>query len=102
MMVRWNGGELPTVNDWADVPSFANEDEEAEFWATHSLGGAALESLGTFNDEALPPPRPRRRRFWHQISRQNALNEQKLVASEKPVVQSRYARLGRTYRSDAA
>ena len=54
-----NRDELPTVDAWEDVPNFTNEDEEAEFWATHGLGGAALESLGTFEDGALPPPRPR-------------------------------------------
>jgi len=67
-MARGDDDELQTVNDWADVPAFANEDEEAEFWATHGLGGAALESLGTFDDDALPPPRPRRRRVENLTS----------------------------------
>jgi len=60
--------ELPTVDDWEDVPAFANEDEEDAFWATHGLGGAALESLGTLHDDALPPPRPRRRRVVTAVS----------------------------------
>jgi hypothetical protein len=67
-MGRGGRDDLPTVNEWGDVPKFANEDEEAEFWATHGLGGAALESLGTFDDDALPPPRPRRRRVSNLTS----------------------------------
>ena len=61
-MARGESDDLPTVDDWADVPEFANEREEAEFWGTLGLGGAALESLGTLDDDALPPPRPRSRR----------------------------------------
>src|SRR4051794_7939783 len=38
--------DLIPVESLDDIPPFANEDEEAEFWATHGLGGAALESLG--------------------------------------------------------
>jgi len=57
-MARDDADGLPTIDDWADVPAFANEDEETDFWATHGLGGSALESLGTFDDAALPPPRP--------------------------------------------
>lgn len=49
------------VNDWSEVPRFANEDEEAAYWGTHSLGGRALESLGTLDDDELPPPRQRTR-----------------------------------------
>ena len=29
-----------------EVPGFATEEEEAEFWATHALGGEALENVG--------------------------------------------------------
>ena len=37
------------VNSPAEIPQFANEDEEAEFWATHSLGPGML-------DNAKPDP----------------------------------------------
>jgi hypothetical protein len=68
MMDHVSTDELPTVDDWEDVPAFASEDEEAEFWATHGLGGRALESLGTLDDDELPPPRPRRRRIAAYVS----------------------------------
>lgn len=67
-MARGSMSELPTVDDWSDVPAFANDAEEAEFWATHGLGGAALESLGTLDDDALPAPRPKRPRFWRHLA----------------------------------
>jgi hypothetical protein len=101
-MARGDDDELQTVNDWANVPSFANEDEEAEFWATHGLGGAALESLGTFDDDALPTPRQRRHRFWHRIAPLSAANGATSTPTEKPVVEDQYARLGRLYRENAA
>jgi hypothetical protein len=98
-MARDGIDENPTIDNWEDVPAFATEDEEAEFWATHGLGGAALESLGTFDDDALPPPRPRRRRFWRRIPVPLAATDNSI---EKPVVDDTYARTGRVYRNYAA
>jgi hypothetical protein len=49
------------VNDWSEVPDFANENEEAEFWATHSLSDRLLEQAEPIEDGILPPPRPRTR-----------------------------------------
>lgn len=98
-MARGGRNELRTVNDWADVPEFANEHEEAEFWATHGLGGAALESLGTFHDDALPPPRPRRRTFWRRIP---VPREATTSSAKEPIVDEQYARLGRVHRGYAA
>jgi hypothetical protein len=51
--------ELTEINSWDDVPVFASEAEEAEFWATHGLGEALLEKGLTEDDLGLPPPRPR-------------------------------------------
>ena len=53
--------ELTEINSWDDVPMFANEAEEAEFWATHGLGDALLAKGLTEDDLGLPPPRPRTR-----------------------------------------
>jgi hypothetical protein len=43
-----------------DIPSFKDEAEEAEFWATHDLAGALLEEMQPVplnGDEELPPAR---------------------------------------------
>jgi predicted DNA binding CopG/RHH family protein len=38
-----NGKSGTIVNDWAEVPHFATEDEEREFWETHELGPGVLQ-----------------------------------------------------------
>jgi uncharacterized protein (DUF4415 family) len=53
--------DLIPVNSWDEVPDFANEDEEHEFWSTHSLGQAILDQMGPIEDGILPPPRQRTR-----------------------------------------
>src|SRR6266496_968095 len=43
-----------------DIPVFKNEDEEAEFWATHAIAGALLEEMQPVpldGDDELPPAR---------------------------------------------
>lgn len=42
------------IQSWDEVPSFASEAEEAEFWATHSLGEGVLSTLGPLQDGVLP------------------------------------------------
>lgn len=98
-MERDRTDELPTVDDWGDVPAFASEREEAEFWATHGLGGRALESLGTLDDAELPRPRQRKRRFWQRITEPP---EMIINRTKKPVVVHQYVSLGRAYREYAA
>ena len=44
-----------------DIPAFASEAEEAQFWDTHTFSDALLETFGTIEDGVLPPPRPRTR-----------------------------------------
>lgn len=52
--------ELQTVESLDDIPNFANEAEEAEFWATHGLGDELLDQMRPIgDDEDLPPARPR-------------------------------------------
>ncbi len=52
--------DLIPVESVADIPRFANEDEEAEFWSTHSFGEGILNQMGPL-DDVLPPPRKRKR-----------------------------------------
>lgn len=33
------------VNDLADIPPFASEDEEDAYWSTHPLGDAILDQM---------------------------------------------------------
>lgn len=54
--------DLIPVSSVDEIPPFASEAEEADFWATHGFAGALLESLGTVDDADLPPPRPRKER----------------------------------------
>jgi hypothetical protein len=42
-----------------EIPQFANETEEAEFWATHSLGEQFLSKMEPLPEDVLPPARPR-------------------------------------------
>jgi predicted DNA binding CopG/RHH family protein len=44
-----------------DIPTFASEDDEHQYWATHSLGDAILSEMEPVEDEDFPAPRPRTR-----------------------------------------
>ncbi len=48
--------EKNVVRSVEEIPEFESEAEEAEFWATHSMGGELLESDPQAVAE-LPPPR---------------------------------------------
>ena len=49
--------EMQEIGSMAEVPDFATDEEEQEFWATHSLGdGIELKTRET-SDHPLPPPR---------------------------------------------
>ncbi len=51
--------DLIPVESPDDIPDFANEDEEHEFWSTHSFGELLLAEMGPL-DDVLPPPQHRR------------------------------------------
>lgn len=51
---------VKVVRALEDVPAFASEAEEAQFWATHSLGEEVLQQMGPL-PESLIPTRPRTR-----------------------------------------
>ena len=40
-----------------DIPNFATEAEEADFWSTHSLSDDLLARTQPLGDDVLPPPR---------------------------------------------
>lgn len=49
------------INDWSEVPPFASEAEEAEYWRTHGPSERLLKTFVRRNDADLPRPRRRRR-----------------------------------------
>jgi GNAT superfamily N-acetyltransferase len=57
-------GEMTVIHRWSDVPHFADEAEEAEWWGSHSLGDellAGFRPVPEDGDDWLPPARPRTR-----------------------------------------
>lgn len=56
---RANRRDMTEVHSYDELPEFANEAEEAAFWATHSLGQELLDRMGPPPEGLLPPPRPR-------------------------------------------
>lgn len=50
--------QLVEINSWDEMPAFKDEAEEAEWWASHSLGPGILDAQdGDYFDDRLPPPR---------------------------------------------
>ena len=45
------------VNGPEELPDFANEQEEAEFWRTHTFGDAYWARMKHVPDDRLPPMR---------------------------------------------
>jgi hypothetical protein len=50
---------MKEVQSPEEIPQFANEAEEAEFWATHSLSEEFLTKMEPLPEDVLPPTRPR-------------------------------------------
>ena len=50
----------PVVQSWNEVPAFASEAEEAEWWQTHSLGKRFLEDMRPASEVDADLPAPRR------------------------------------------
>ena len=50
---------MEEVRSPEEIPDFENEEEEAEFWATHSLGEEFLEKVGPIPEEVLSSGCPR-------------------------------------------
>jgi hypothetical protein len=51
--------KMKEIQSLDEIPSFKSEAEEAEFWATHSLGEKLLDQMEPIPEGELPPPRPR-------------------------------------------
>jgi hypothetical protein len=49
---------LKTIHGWDEVPDFENEQEEHEFWGSHSFSEEMLEDFRPPYKGELPPPRP--------------------------------------------
>jgi len=52
---------MNVVHSWDEVPEFASEAEEADYWSTHELGDRLLTEMRPVPDGDLPPARPRTR-----------------------------------------
>lgn len=52
---------MTIVENRADIPAFTSEDDEARYWAAHTLGDALLDKMAPIDDGFLPPPHPRTR-----------------------------------------
>ena len=50
---------MKEVQSSEEIPQFANEAEEAEFWATHALREGFLAKMEPLPEDVLPPARPR-------------------------------------------
>ncbi len=70
--------DLPAVEVGDPLPEFASEREEAEFWATHSLGNSILDQEHE-GDPDLPPVRP----LSVRLIEVNSLDEVPEFASER-------------------
>lgn len=40
-----SANDMKEIHSFEEVPEFENEEEEAEFWATHSLGDGLLDKM---------------------------------------------------------
>lgn len=52
--MRTNTRRLTEIQSWDEVPNFASEAEEAEFWSTHALGDALLDRMEPIPESELP------------------------------------------------
>lgn len=53
--------EMITIHSLDEIPDFANEDEEFEFWQTHEFIAELAAAASPIPVGVLPPPRPRTR-----------------------------------------
>ncbi len=58
-MAKKTDKEMVEINSRDEIPEFKNEDEEHEFWSTHSFGEKLLDEFEPRSErDGLPPPRP--------------------------------------------
>lgn len=58
-MLKAKRAKLIEIHSIDEIPAQMSEDEEAEFWATHSLGPELLAKMEPVPDGILPPARER-------------------------------------------
>jgi hypothetical protein len=52
---------MTIVHSIEEIPDFASEAEESEYWVSHALSNELWERLPPVPEQELPPPRPRTR-----------------------------------------
>jgi predicted DNA binding CopG/RHH family protein len=60
-------GSRTIIRSLDDIPTFADEDEERAFWATHEVSDELAEAAEPIPADELPPPRPRSRTITLRI-----------------------------------
>ncbi len=75
---------LAIVNDWDEVPLFANTAEEVQFWETHQIGPRLMQSslVGTDSNESTTITLrmdPRMLSRLKRLARQRYLNYQSML-----------------------
>ena len=58
-MPRSPARKITVLHSREEIPLFANEEEEHQFWSTHSLGDEFWDAAEAIPDGFLPPTRPR-------------------------------------------
>lgn len=74
--------KMEEIQSPEEIPDFENEEEEAEFWATHSLGDEFPEKAGPIPEGVLPSARPRTRPISLRLD-EDVLGRLKAVANSK-------------------
>lgn len=82
---------LTTVRDLAEIPDFASERQEAEFWDTHTMSDELWDSLPPVEDEAPLPGTP----MGASVTLNAELSERLRVLARKKGVS--YVALARTF-----
>jgi len=65
-----------------EIPEFGTEEEEHEFWSTHSLSEGFFEKAEPIPEGVLPPPRPRTRPISLRFD-EDVLDRVKVMAAKK-------------------
>jgi hypothetical protein len=74
--------EVSIIAKLNEIPSFATEQDEAEYWRTHSLSDELLDQMAPVDTDVLPPPRLRTRPIAVRFD-QDIVRRLKALASVK-------------------
>jgi hypothetical protein len=56
-MKKTNPRKMIELQSWDEVPEFASEAEEADYWGSHSLGQALLDQMSPLSSDGVLLPR---------------------------------------------